>query len=57
LLTPIGDAEAMGEVVMYLATNETQRKSMAQASRQQAMEFRWEKVAEQVREVYRTVAG
>ena len=56
ILTPKGDAEAMAEALLKLAGDANKRESMGKASRQQALNFRWERVAEQVRDVYRKVS-
>jgi glycosyltransferase involved in cell wall biosynthesis len=51
-LAPKGDASTMAEVVVALAADEVKRRQMATASRDQALAFRWENVAAQVKRVY-----
>ena len=57
VLTPKGDAEALGDTVLDLAGDAAMRTKMGRASRQQALNFRWERVAEHVWDVYRKVSN
>jgi glycosyltransferase involved in cell wall biosynthesis len=50
-----GDAKALAEEVIRLSRDSELLKNMSLASREQALMFRWEKVASQVRDIYKTV--
>jgi glycosyltransferase involved in cell wall biosynthesis len=56
LLTPKGDPQALAEAILYLQKNKVLRQRMANASRDRAQDFSWQKVASRVREVYARVS-
>ena len=53
LLSRPGDADALAESVLSLLTNSSLRGRLREAALQRADRFRWERVAEEVEEVYR----
>ena len=53
LLSRPGDADALADSVLSLLTNSSLRGRLREAALQRADRFRWERVAEEVEEVYR----
>lgn len=53
VLTPKGDARQLAETIVGLRQDSDRLQRMARASRQRAMEFRWEVVAARMTGVYR----
>lgn len=52
VLTAKGDARALADGIELLAGDDNKRGSMASASREHALNFAWEKVADQVKRLY-----
>jgi len=50
-----GNAKALAEEVIRFSRDEELLKNMSLASREQALKFRWEKVALQVRDIYKSI--
>lgn len=55
LLAPKSDVKKLVDIIDGLASDIKKRLVMAKASRKQSLVFRWEKVADEVKDVYRTV--
>jgi len=55
LLVGKQDSKALAEAVIQLADDEVLRKNMSIACRDQAMKFRWERITDQMREIYQLV--
>ncbi len=52
VLVPAGDAVALGETLLELASDPARRSRMAEAARESAERFAWPNVAREVEEVY-----
>jgi len=56
ILTPKSDARSLANVLMDLSQDRHRLERMAEASRSNALQFRWETIAEQMRQVYSAIA-
>jgi len=56
LLTDKGDADSLVNAIEYLFNDEDKREQMACASREQALTFAWDKIAIQVKQLYRKIS-
>lgn len=52
VLTPKQDVDSLADVLIELAANQSKREAMAVASREKALEFRWENVADEMNRIY-----
>ena len=57
VLVPAGDAVALGETLLELASDPARRSRMAEAARESAERFAWPNVAREVEEVYEEALG
>ncbi len=52
LLVPLGDAQALAEAARTLSADRDRLRRMGEACRRRSQDFRWERVGEQVMDVY-----
>jgi len=57
ILVPVGDAVALGETLLELASDPERRASLAEAARESAQRFAWPHVAREVESVYEEALG
>lgn len=57
ILVQRGDAKKLSEAVTSLSEDAAKRDTMSRASRRRALDFRWETVADQTKDVYRTASA
>jgi phosphatidylinositol alpha-mannosyltransferase len=57
ILVPVGDAVALGETLLELASDPERRASLAEAARESAQRFAWPNVAREVESVYEEALG
>jgi len=57
VLVPVNDAEALAEAIGRLLGDEEERRSVAEAGRQRASSYSWERTADHVVRAYRTALG
>ena len=56
-LVPVDDAEALGEALVEMLSNDADRRRYAEAATQAVRRYDWSVVAQQIMLVYETVAG
>ena len=56
-LVPVDDAEALGEALVEMLSNDADRRRYAEAATQAVRRYDWSVVADAIMRVYETVAG